>query len=171
MRSLYQNKLDSNGYELRTLRRLYKTDTATRPLYDALMQGKTDAIDTSHFTVQLMKPSSGLGAPIVYILGKQILPCDSIRWKDSAQNVLTFFRNDLIVRYKNEMERSEYVQQRVGMGLKPQKQHSILYFVEPRPIVVEPNGLYFNPLSVFLEDYWAWEKAAEMLPADYQPGD
>ncbi len=171
MRSVYQNKLDADGYELRSLRRVYKTDTAIRSWYDSLVQGKPNAIDTSRYTVQLMKSSNGLGAPIVYILGKYSLPCDSIRWKDSAGNVLVFFRNDLQVRYKNEQEKNEYVQQKSGGVLKPQKQHSLLYFVEPRPIIIESTGLYFNPLSVFMEDYWAWEKTAEMLPADYQPGD
>ena len=171
MRSVYTNTLEADGYELRTLRRLYKKDTATRALYDSLMQGKVNGIDTSNYTVQLMKPSNGFGAPIVYILGKYNMPCDSIRWKDSIGNVLVFFGNDMMVRYKNELEKTEYVQQKSDGMLKPQRQHSILYFVERRPIVVESTGLYFNPLSIFLEDYWAWEKTAEMLPADYQPGD
>ena len=92
MRSVYQNKLDSDGYELRSLRRLYKTDTATRSWYDSLVQGKPNAIDTNRFTVQLMKSSNGLGAPIVYILGKYTIPCDSIRWQDSTGKVIVFFK-------------------------------------------------------------------------------
>lgn len=171
MRSAYKNTLAEEGYELRTLRRIYKKDTATRALYDALLQGKVDAVDTSRYVVQLMKSNSGLGAPIIYIFGKNGLPCDSIRWKDSTGNVFLFFGNELQVRYKNELEKSEYAQQKSGGMLKPQKQHSIIFFVERKPILVEANGLYFNPLSIFMEEYWAWEKIAEMLPADYQPGD
>ena len=166
MRSLYKNTIIADSFELRTLHRLYKQDTATRALYDAIMQGHIDALDTARYAVQLMKPSNSLQPPIVYIIGKQILPTDSIRRYDSSQQKVTlYFENDLQVRYKNELEKLEYV----GITRKPQKQHSIIYFVTKQPVTVEENGLYFNPLNIFTEEYWAWEKTAEMLPADYDP--
>lgn len=172
MRSFHANTLSKDSFELRTLRRLYKKDTTTRALYDSLIKGNAASVlDTSRYAIQLMKASGGMGAPIVYIYGRQLLPADSIRWVDSTGNVFMFFANDVQVHYKGELEKIEYVQQRLGSNLKPQKQHSLLFFVEDKPVVVERTGLYFNPLSVFLEDYWAWEKMAEMLPADYQPGD
>jgi hypothetical protein len=168
MRSLYKNTLVADSFELRTLRRLYKRDTATRSLYDSIMAGNVSAVDTGRYSVQLMRPSGSLQPPIVYIIGKRILPADSIRHLDTTgKHVQLYSANDLLVRYKNELEKPEFV----SMGRKPQKQRSILCFVVPQPVVVEENGLYFNPLNLFTEEYWAWEKMAETLPADYQPGD
>ncbi len=168
MRSLYKNTIMADCFELRTLQRLYKADTATRALYDSIMHGHVNAIDTARYSVQLMKPSGSLQPPIVYIIGKQILSVDSIRRYDRLQKKVTlYFQNELMVRYKNELEKPEYA----GMYAKPKRQQSIIYFVTKTPVTIEETGLYFNPLNIFTEEYWAWEKTAEMLPADYQPGD
>lgn len=168
MRSLYKNNIVADSFELRTLKRLYKQDTATRALYNSIMQGQVNAVDTARYAVQLMKPSNSLQPPVVYIIGKQILPAGSIRRYDTMQKKVTlYFEDALLVRYKNELEKKEYV----GMYAKPQRQRSIIYFVTRQPVTIEENGLYFNPLNIFTEEYWAWEKTAEMLPADYKPGD
>jgi hypothetical protein len=166
MRSLYNNTIVADSFELRTLRRLYKADTATRMLYDSIMHGHINAVDTARYAVQLMKPSNSLQPAVVYIIGKNILYSNSVRRYDSVGKRVSFYCEDeLLVRYKNEYEKPEYV----GAFRKPQKERSILYFVKPEAVTVEENGLYFNPLNIFTEEYWAWEKTAEMLPADYKP--
>lgn len=168
MRSLYNNTIVADSFELRTLRRLYKQDTATRILYDSIMNGHVNAVDTAQYAVQLIKSSNSFLPPVIFIIGKNILPSDSVRRYDSVRNKVTFYyKDDLLVRYKNEYEKPEYL----GAFRKPQKERSILYFVKPEAVTVEENGLYFNPLVILTEEYWGWEKTAEMLPVDYQPGD
>lgn len=170
MRTLYNNTTATEGFELRTLRRIYKHDTATRALYDALMHGTPGLYDTSRYVMQLYKPANSFQPPIIYLIGKHPISADSI-CKRNGDTVKLFFSDNLMVLYKNEKEKPEYVTQRSGMNMKPQAQHSLIYFVVDEPVIVEKSGLFFNPLNIFTEDYWAWEKTAEMLPADYQLGD
>lgn len=168
MRSLYQNKLVEDKFEIHNLRRLYSQDSTTRALYDSLLQGSTTAIDESKYLVQVVGNQNNGRQSTIYITGRQVLPTDSIRRYDSAaKTVSLYFENDLRVIYKNEKEKLEYI----GMSRQPQWQRSVIYLLSTAPITVEPTGMYFNPLNLLTEEYWGWEKMAEMVPSDYQPGD
>ena len=173
MRSFNADNLDGEGFQLRQLIRLYKQDTVTRFVYDRILQGDVSVYDTSLFVSQVM---SGDGArsrnPIVYIYGRRPLSIDSVRLKDSrGTKTYLSFRNDLDVVYKNEPEKMEYVLQQNVQRKQRNFQESILFLTSERPILVEANGLFFNPLDMFAEGYWASEKIAEMLPSDYEPGE
>ena len=37
------------------------------------------------------------------------------------------------------------------------------------PSILDKNGILINPLSVFYEGYWSYEKFADSLPLDYVP--
>ncbi|MCW3080553.1 carboxypeptidase-like regulatory domain-containing protein [Segetibacter sp.] len=172
IRSVYTNTTDQEGFELRHLIRLYKNDTLVRPYYDSIMAGLHTIFDTGHYSMQLMKEGTFSRDPIIYILGKQPLPCATIRVYDSTSKALyLLFQNNLQLVYKKEFEREEYAQQMGQKGVSRKSQTSILHLPNGRAVLIEKNGLYFDPLDLFSEGYLAWEKMAEMLPNDYEPGD
>ncbi len=70
----------------------------------------------------------------------------------------------LEVIYKKEKEELNY--RRFGKRLN--QQESIIQLVE-KPIEILPSGKLVNPLATFTEQYWAYEKMADLLPTDYQP--
>ena len=35
--------------------------------------------------------------------------------------------------------------------------------------MIDNSGVLVNPKALFVEDYWAFESFANMLPTDYQP--
>lgn len=70
----------------------------------------------------------------------------------------------LQVIYKKEKEELNY--RRFGKRLN--QQESIIQLVE-KPIEILPSGKLVNPLATFTEQYWAYEKIADLLPTDYQP--
>jgi hypothetical protein len=170
IRSIYNKSVEQDGFEVRQLLRLRKTDSALLPYYKRIMSGDYSAYDTSKFALQLMKDGSGRStAPIIYLIGKNILPADSIRFYDTARkSIYLSFAGDLSVTYKNELEAVEY---RGSLAGKQRLQESVLQLINNRAVLIEKNGLHYEPLDLFTEGYWAWEKVSEMLPADYQPGD
>jgi hypothetical protein len=172
IRSVYVNKTEQEGFELRQLIRLYKSDTLMRPYYDSIMAGLPTIFDTGRYSMQLMKEGTFSRDPIIFILGKQLLPCDAIRTYDTAsKGWYLIFQNNLQLVYKNEFEKEEYAQQ-MGQKVTGKKyQTSILHLPNGRAVMIEENGLYFDPLDLFSEGYLGWEKMAEMLPNDYEPGD
>jgi hypothetical protein len=167
MRSFYENNLVKEGFNMRRLIRLNKRDSATRPYYDRIIKKNYVDIDTSKFYIQFVKHGQ-IGDPVIHLLAKKSLEADSIRYTDSANNqMLMHFVNDVQVVFLNESESREYLinQRRKDTG---GPQVSTFYFTGMRPIVVLQNGLYFEPLTIFSEGYWAFEKLAELLPADYE---
>lgn len=51
---------------------------------------------------------------------------------------------------------------------EPSYQTSVIY-LQTDEVLLEPNGNIVEPLHVFFEGYWGWEKLGDMLPLDYQP--
>jgi hypothetical protein len=47
-------------------------------------------------------------------------------------------------------------------------QVSILKLLAPE-VRIDRNGNVEAPMDVICEQYWGWEKLAEMLPLDYKP--
>ena len=52
--------------------------------------------------------------------------------------------------------------------LPPDRQVSQLVLMQPE-IEIEPNGQLANPLAVFTDEYWGFEKMGEFLPLNYLP--
>jgi hypothetical protein len=166
MRSYYENKVPENGFEMRLLYRLMKKDTATRALYDQIMRKDYTDVDTSKFFIHFSR-SSIISNPIINIVSKAELPADSIRLKDTINNLTLMYCNAIVqVRYKNELESAEYAMLHMTAGAKG-PQTSLIYFPNNTPIMVLENGMFFQPLDIMTEGYWAFEKIGELLPADY----
>ena len=48
------------------------------------------------------------------------------------------------------------------------RQVSQLIMLVPE-IEIQPNGQLTNPLAVFTDEYWGFEKMGEFLPVNYRP--
>ncbi|MCW3112765.1 MAG: carboxypeptidase-like regulatory protein [Segetibacter sp.] len=172
IRSVYNNNTEHEGFELRQLIRLYKNDSLFRPYYDSIMKGINTIFDTAKYSIQLMKGGGFSKDPIIYALSKQPMSGSTIRVYDSASKAwYLIFQFNLQLVYKNEFEKEEYVAQSRPNTKTRQHETSILHLPNHRAVMVEKNGLYFDPLDLFSEGYLGWEKMAEMLPNDYEPGD
>ena len=49
-------------------------------------------------------------------------------------------------------------------------QFSILTFAPQQTITIEQNGYYFDQDDIAISEYWTWDKVADLLPYDYDPG-
>lgn len=166
MRSFYEGKLSADGFSMRQLIRLNKKDTSTRKFYDQILRYDYTGFDTSKFAFNLVK-SSAFSDPVIHITGKKLLSADSIKYHDSTyQHTLMYFNNDVQVLYAKELESKQYLWA-MGQPNRPGPQTSIFYFRSNMPVVVQSNGLFFEPLNIYTEGYWAFEKLAELLPSDY----
>ncbi|QKG57467.1 carboxypeptidase-like regulatory domain-containing protein [Hymenobacter sp. BRD128] len=55
-----------------------------------------------------------------------------------------------------------------GAAPPPDRQVSQLILLQPE-VEIEPNGQLANPLAVFTDEYWGFEKMGEFLPVNYLP--
>ncbi|NJN49884.1 MAG: hypothetical protein HC798_00205 [Polaribacter sp.] len=76
------------------------------------------------------------------------------------------FDDNLQVMYKNEPVDSNY---RIPFKKANYNQQESIFLPVERPVYVDKHGNLLNPLLVFFEGYWAFEKFAFTLPLDYVP--
>ena len=70
------------------------------------------------------------------------------------------------ITYLNAYQESGYQKLNGGSTRKEQVSRMTLY---DQRVLINPKGLFHNPLDVFLEGYWGFKKVPDQLPLDYQP--
>lgn len=93
---------------------------------------------------------------------------DSLTEKDflikDNNKVILKFQNYLDINYMNEKEEYNF---RKGPNRLNYQSSKIILFTES--VLLDPSGIFIEPLDVFMEGYWGYEKIADALPLDYTP--
>jgi hypothetical protein len=86
--------------------------------------------------------------------------------KKSGQTYFLSFPKYLKVKYMNEPEEDNY---RPGDAKLDYQASMITLYVASSQI--HTTGTLVNPLDLFMEGYWSYERIADTLPLDYEPDD
>jgi len=147
MRSLFTNTLKENNFEIR---RMVKTINLGGQ--DIVIDGATNYDNTK---------------PVKYELISDKLPADSIAYGESQNTAGLFFKNYLQVTYFNNKVSNYYNRYYINSN---QGSVSEITLMKKIPLLVYPNGTYYEPTNLLLSGYWSWsEKIGYLLPFDYIP--
>jgi hypothetical protein len=92
---------------------------------------------------------------------------DSIAYAIDSTTAGLDFKNYLLITYKKKFVPKEYLQQ-VPKASGPMT--SQITLINNKPIEIQANGSYFNPVDLLGLGYWTWsEKIATLLPFDFVP--
>ena len=80
------------------------------------------------------------------------------------KDVIMMFKNYLDIKYMNEKEEFNY---RRGPNRLNYQATKLILFSDS--VVLDKSGVFIEPLDVFMEGYWGYEKIADALPLDYRP--
>ncbi len=133
-----------------------------------------------NFSKKIEEPKTSLDTALVVLrkarlpkskdyLYKSKVPVNEIITKENGAYFLSF-ENNISVVYTKELEEKAYILRKAFS--KPRKALPQTSSVIPleRPIEIDRNGLMVNPLNVYYEGYWSYEKFANSLPLDYERG-
>ncbi len=91
---------------------------------------------------------------------------DSIAYAVDSVTAGVYFPDHLSVVYTKAKPPAEY---KLFFSEGQPAMSSQIVLINDKPVEVQANGLYFNPLDLMSNGYWAWaEKIANMLPFDYE---
>lgn len=111
--------------------------------------------------------SDGTFSKYVNYLYPGQVPYDSLM-VTNKDNYTLIFGNYLFVMYKKEKEERKYLRfHHFSDKTKPGPQVSYVQLLVPA-VNVDLNGNLEAPMDVIVEQYWGWEKMAEMLPLDFK---
>lgn len=172
LRSVRDNQLTAQGFVARRLRivpnpRFARADSARKRL---LHQRRAfSAAEQDSLARWASVP------PAFSMLYTRPLHLDSLRRvAPGGQRVFLRFRDRLQVTYLLEGPDANYRPQpsRYAKGPAPPlpQDHQVSQLVlMQREVEIEPNGQLANPLAVFTDEYWGFEKMGEFLPLNYLP--
>jgi hypothetical protein len=174
MRSVYRNTLLSEGFQVRRLQKIVNTEKErVKKVYaDRAQQNRTSGSKSIVSTVNSDSTdyySRVLQGPDYKdIIGKNILPGDSIAGALDNITAELSFPDYLLVIYTKKLVEPEYKRQYPDAGTA---QASQLTLLNNKTIEIQANGSYYNPTDLMQLGYWSWsEKMATMLPYDFKPG-
>ncbi len=169
MRSLYQNRLSEEGFDIRQLAR---EENHTRQKIKAILDERKARRDSGQ-TVPALPPDTLRHYNLVMqqpeineIVSADPLPSDSFTYRIDSATAGFDFTGLLQVTYKNAKPEQAYV----AVHKNATAQVSQLKITDEYEIMVFRNGVYYPAKSLLSSGYWAWsEKAGNMLPIDYEP--
>lgn len=173
MRAVYRNKTIEEGFEIYPLKKIpnnekqrvkavYSSNTKTARSEDGKIIMSTINRDTANYYNKVLQQSD-----YTDILTKIPLTGDSVAYAVDSITAGMGFKNYLLVTYKKKFAPKEFLQQFPKAGGAMMSQVTL---INERPIEINSNGNYFNPVDLMSTGYWAWsEKIAAMLPFDYVP--
>ena len=187
MRAFFVNKLESEGFEMRSLGKVFNAEklrakmifsksrlaldtnkievvAAIWPTLGAatepLFNRSVNSTDsTDYFKKALLQPDS--------VISHQLVPADSVGFAADSVTAGFYFPDSLEVSYKLKDIPAGY------RNLSRKHRHetfpvSQFVFISGKPIYVLSNGFYYGPHGLKITGYWAWaETMATLLPYDY----
>jgi len=149
--------------EIKAARELIKLNRNTKIVIPSKDAKPTTALDAAWITVRKAK----LPKSADYLYKSQLQKDDIITTINGAFKLS--FENNISIVYKNELEEMGYITRNIFSKKRaPTFQTSSLIPME-KNIYVDKTGVLVNPLAVFHEGYWSYEKFANSLPLDYEP--
>ena len=170
MRAVYRNTIIEEGFQVRHLQKVDNEEKQrVKRIYSAInkQHNPTSPIglrnsDSANYYSQILK-----GPDQFDIIGKTVLPGDSIAGALDSVTAALDFPNYLLVIYTRKLVPPEYRLQYPDAGSAMASQMTLL---NNNSLAIQANGSYYNPTDLLHFGYWGWaEKMATMLPFDYQP--
>ena len=175
MRSVYIDKVSENGFDVHEKLRVYNKDSVYAQIYNKLapqmvhLGTRVYRVKAPNNDTHFFEPNNTIPKPAyIDLVDTAQFSFKNASTLDSSKKQRSFyFRDYLEVTYKNAIEKSDYLRYYFLPQNAKVPQRSDVYLSVEEPLVIEEDGLYFNPINPLLSGYWVWSKMAGTLPSDY----
>lgn len=174
MRSLYRNKLEAEGFELRRLvkkrnyekqrvQQLYR-ESARQNMAAGIIQPPSFPQDSAALYEKILRQNDWIDRYSPYTITG-----DSIAYAYDSTTAVLEFDNHLYIVYKNALEDEYYSKAFLGSSGR-KNPSSAIRLVNNKEVLVFANGAFYKTQDILSNGYWAWsEKISRLLPYDYKP--
>ncbi|OWP64406.1 hypothetical protein CDA63_03240 [Hymenobacter amundsenii] len=179
LRAVHNDQLTAQGF---LAQRTHQVFNIRRARADSLLKQQRAAAGGKPFDVSDSLMARLSESPAYLYLYTRPLPADSLRRRATDGTYQLRFRDQVQVTYQAEKPDPRYqpasplggllppatTQVVISSQSPPTPQVSTLYLLQPG-VRLLPDGQLAEPLAIFTEGYWAFEKMGEFLPLDYAP--
>lgn len=168
-RSLRVGATNEAGFEVRKMKPVPNPE---RPAEKVILEAKEQLETTKDLAFSVFRDS------LTAIAKKGALPkiinrVDSVLLKESDYSTIIDgeitlnFEDFLEVMYVEGKVSREFINSFVP-GKAPKSPHPVSNLSVTAPVLIYPTGLESNPLSLYVEGYWGWQKMGDTLPINYE---
>lgn len=178
-KSLLATNLREDGFVINQFRRVKNPDRPSDEEIEKARKIIRSQRGSYSFPKKIKAPKTALDSAVLtlrksrlpkfrdYLYKKNVPYNKMIKRKDGKTFLV--FKDYLSIIYTKEKEETAYLNTHaLRRKREPGPQTSALVITKPSPYVL-PTGQVINPLDIFFEGYWGFEKMAETLPLDYNP--
>lgn len=159
MRSLYKNNLESEGFVLKSVKRIDPSDVNAVKNFEVL----------THYQPSFINDTGKVSPLFKVMVSRQALKPAELLKVDTDNNLVYFASKDPIqITYKNGYLPYEYLHSIGFEAYALQKQTSFLSTLDSNWILIQPNGRYLETSSLYADGFWGWQNIFNRLPYDYQ---
>ncbi|MDT7831003.1 carboxypeptidase-like regulatory domain-containing protein [Flavobacteriaceae bacterium S356] len=178
-KSLLTTNLSEDGFVVNQFRRVKNPNRPSDKEIENARKVIRSQRTSFSFPKKIINPKTALDSAIITVrksrlpkfsdyLYKQNVPYNKIIKKEKDKTFLVF-KDYLSIIYTKEKEEINFINTYAfGRKKAPGPQTSALVITKPYPYILR-TGQVINPLDIFFEGYWGFEKMAETLPLDYVP--
>ncbi|WP_435416407.1 carboxypeptidase-like regulatory domain-containing protein [Polaribacter aestuariivivens] len=179
----YQSLLKGTSYEDGFIINLFKrVPNPERPSEEEIKKAR-ELVKLNrtviNFSAKNEKPKSAIDSALLVLrkvrlpkfidyLYESKAPINKIITKENGVYKL-IFENNLSVVYTKELEEKGFILRNAFSKIRKALPQTSSIIPVKKPLHLDKNGLLINPLAVFYEGYWSYEKFANTLPLDYVP--
>ncbi|WP_439482859.1 carboxypeptidase-like regulatory domain-containing protein [Cyclobacterium plantarum] len=168
-RSLLESTTDMEGFEVRKMKQVPNPE---RPSDRSILEAKQQLKNTKDLPYSIFRDS------LSAIVSKESLPkiIDKVEpdpLKESEYSSVTDgeltlkFDDFLQITFTRGKVSREFIHSFVP-GKAPRSPYPVSFLRQTAPVSIYPTGLEANPLSLYLEGYWSWQRMGDDLPMDYK---
>lgn len=178
-KSVYNNSIYEEGFIVHQFKRLKNPDRPSEEEIKAARELVKLSNSSLRLSNNISEPKTVLDSALV-VLSKVRLPkFKDYLYKSKVQRediitlknntILLDFDHNLSIVYTKEKEEKAYILRNAFS--KPRKALPQTSSIIPlkRPVLIDRQGVLVNPLDIYFEGYWSFEKLADRLPLDYNP--
>jgi len=175
--SLLKNTAYQDGFIIHQFKRIANPERPSKEEIKKASQIVTLNNTPINFSSKITNPKTQLDSALVtlkkiklpkfkdYIYTSNVPTNDIITNKNGVYYL--DFENNISVVYTKEQEEEGYISRNMfGEMRTPLPQTSSIIPLKSSSIL-DKNGILINPLNIFYEGYWSYEKFADSLPLDY----
>ncbi len=176
LRSLRNKSLKKEGFNVNQFKRVLNPE---RPLEDEISRAKEliRLHRSPMFFGKKIEPKTPLDSALVvvqksrlpkyrdYLYKKNVPYHDMIQASD--KNIFLQFKDYLSIIYTKETEEENYARRNIWKPRTPLNVQTSAIVMKQKRVVIDMLGEIADPLAIFAEGYWSYEKLADMLPLNY----
>jgi hypothetical protein len=164
IRSLYNNSLAKDGFELRTILNVSEDEIARIKELNKTAFNKVSKDSLDYYT-----KVKNIGFEETKVVLSPLVACESLVSAATESNSKIFYFTDhLQVLNLNKKIPNEFAKT-LPVYRANENIRTDLSLRTNSPIFIYANGDFYNGLELLTDGYWAWsEKVCTMLPSDYQ---